>query len=249
MEIVEIAGLRFGRGLPKICVPLTGANMPALLNEAQMARDLPADLYEWRADGFFGSRSEALDMLGRELYGKPLLCTVRTKREGGNADLAPEAYESLLSELLDKGGFGLLDIELSCGEDLVRRLIERAREKGVGTVVSRHDFEKTPSEEEMVRTLLRMKELGADLPKLAVMPQSPEDVAALLTATVRAAGQIGPVITMSMGSLGKLSRVSGAVTGSCLTFGAGQNASAPGQIGAEDLRAILEDLDPEESRR
>ncbi len=246
LEIVEIAGLRFGEGLPKICVPLTGESAPALLGEAQGARDLPADLFEWRMDSFFGSFSETLDMLGRELLGKPLLCTMRTKAEGGGGDLPPDAYEVFLSSLLDQGGFQLLDIELSCGEDRVRRLAEKARSKGLGVVISRHDFEKTPPEEEIFRTLVDMKELGADLPKMAVMPREPKDVLTLLSATLRASNAVGPVVTMSMGSLGRLSRVSGGLFGSCMTFGAGENSSAPGQINAEDLKAILEDIDPRE---
>ncbi len=249
MNIVEIAGLRFGEGLPKICVPLTGGSLLALLDEARHVRDLPADLYEWRMDSFFGSFSEALDVLNRELEGKPLLCTMRTKAEGGAGELSPEAYEAFLSGLLDLGGFSLLDVELSCGEDRVRRLVEKARKQGVGTVVSRHDFVKTPPQGEIVRTLRDMKELGADLPKMAVMPQRPQDVLALLSATLQASEEIGPVVTMSMGDLGQISRVSGALFGSCMTFGTGRNASAPGQIDTEDLRAILEDLDPGRKER
>lgn len=244
MDIVEIGGLCFGKGLPKICIPLTGGGMPALLSEMQEVRDLPADLYEWRIDTFFGSYSEGLDALNRKLAGKPLLCTLRTKKEGGRAELAPEGYEAFLSGLLDRGGFQLLDIELSCGEDRVKRLLERARCKGIGTVVSLHDFEKTPPEEEIFRTLEKMKKLGADLPKVAVMPESPRDVLSLLSATLRARETLGPVITVSMGSLGKLSRISGQIFGSCLTFGSGQSSSAPGQINAEDLQAILEDISP-----
>lgn len=245
LDAIKLAGLSFGQGLPKICIPLMGETSAALLCEAGEAASLPADLFEWRLDGFFtGSVSQSLEGLKRELGGKPLLCTLRTRREGGAADLSPESYEIFLSALLDQGGFELLDIELSCGEGRVRRLVEKARKAGIGTVVSRHDFEKTPPEGEMLDTLKAMKALGADLPKLAVMPQSPHDVLALLSVTLRAREEIGPVITMSMGELGKLSRVSGALTGSCMTFGAAARASAPGQMNAEDLQAILEDLSP-----
>ena len=51
---VETQGLRFGEGLPKVCVPLTGQGVPALLSEMQAVSALPADLYEWRLDCFFG---------------------------------------------------------------------------------------------------------------------------------------------------------------------------------------------------
>ena len=242
MKTVDISTIRFGEGLPKICVPLTGGGMPALLSEISYVKSLPADLFEWRVDHYFGSFSEALRALRDGLSHAPLLVTVRTKAEGGKSELPPEAYEAFLSGLLDQGGFQLLDIELSCGEERVRRLIEKCREKSVRVVLSRHCFAHTPAEDEIVRTLVRMKELGADLPKMAVMPKTSQDVLTLLSATLRASQMIGPVITMAMGDLGKLSRVSGQAFGSCVTFAAGQEASAPGQIGAEDLRAILEDL-------
>lgn len=245
MSYIEIAGLCFGKGRPKICVPLTGRSMPELLSEARMVRDLPADLYEWRIDCFFGTLDSALDALRGELGEKPLLCTVRTAREGGEAELSPEEYRKQLLELLDLGNFQILDIELSAGEEIVTELKEKAKKKGIGVVISRHDFEKTPPEEEMAAALEKMKALGADLPKLAVMPKSPEDVLALLSATLSASRKLGPVITMSMGSLGKVSRVSGEIFGSCMTFGVGKAASAPGQIDTEDLLAILEDVSPE----
>lgn len=240
MKSIEIAGLRFGEGLPKICVPLVGGGGPALLNEIAAVKGLPADLFEWRADHFYGGFKLGLEALqGLE---KPVLCTLRTVREGGKADLTPAEYEEKVSELLDLSGFQLVDIELACGEERVCRLMVKAREKGVGVVVSKHDFAKTPPENEIYETLKTMHALGADLPKMAVMPRSPEDVLHLLSATLRASRELGPVITMAMGNLGKVSRVSGQVFGSCMTFGAGQDASAPGQVNAEDLRAIMEDL-------
>jgi len=76
-----------------------------------------------------------------------------------------------------------------------------------------------------------------------VMPSSVDDVLTLLSATAeRAKVSKTPLITMSMGSLGAVSRVCGELTGSCLTFGTLGKASAPGQIGAEELIGILEAL-------
>ena len=150
-------------------------------------------------------------------------------------------------DLLQTGGFGFVDIELSCGEERAARLAELAKSRGISVVLSKHDFHQTPPKEEIAATLRRMKALGADLPKYAVMPRTPGDVLALLAATWEASSEIGPVITMSMGELGKITRAGGGVFGSCLTFGAGLNASAPGQIDAENLRAILEDLQPYDS--
>ena len=49
-----------------------------------------------------------------------------------------------------------------------------------------------------------------------------------------------PVITMSMGGTGLISRLCGEVFGSACTFGAVGKASAPGQIGASDLGTVLD---------
>lgn len=243
LKCVEVAGLRFGEGLPKICVPLTETTMSALLEEAAHVRALPADLYEWRIDCFSGDVGFALSALESALAPGPLLCTMRTRQEGGAGEPVGEAYEDFLTALLERGGFQLLDIEFSHERERVERLYRKAEEKGVAVVFSRHDFSATPPEDEIVKTLVEMSRVGPCLPKYAVTPHTPEDVLTLLKATQRASCEVGPVITMAMGPLGKLTRVCGQVFGSCMSFGAGKNASAPGQLGAEDLRAIMEDLD------
>lgn len=243
MNVIETAGLRFGEGLPKICVPLTGQDMNALREELKEAAALPADLYEWRVDCFSGDPAAALPEVAK-MAGRPLLCTIRTQQEGGNSPLGPEEYERAVRGLLDAGGFPLIDIEFACGWERAARLVELARERGVATVVSKHYFTKTPTTSRMLGLLTEMKALGADLPKLAVMPRTAIDVLRLMEATVKAQERLGlgPVITMSMGALGKISRAAGGFTGSCMTFGAGANASAPGQIPAGELAAVLKIL-------
>ena len=116
MRCIQLQGLRFGEGLPKLCVPLTGNGMPALLSELQQVADLPADLFEWRLDCFFGNPLPVLPQVLENLGDKPLLCTLRTQGEGGQARLSPEEYERRLVDLLQTGGFGFVDIELSCGD-------------------------------------------------------------------------------------------------------------------------------------
>lgn len=244
-RVVELAGLRFGEGTPKICVPLVARTLSGLKREAEAACGLPADLCEWRLDHFTNDFREGIALLRQALPKKPILCTLRTRRDGGLFDGDAEEYEQYLLALLKQGGFQFLDIEISCGENRVRSLAEKARRQGIGVVVSSHDFEKTPEAEQLYSTLVNMKALGADLPKLAVMPHVAEDVLALFTATLRAFREIGPVITMAMGALGAPSRVLGQLVGSCLTFGAGQSVSAPGQLGAVDLKLFLTKLNSE----
>ena len=76
------------------------------------------------------------------------------------------------------------------------------------------------------------------------MPQTEEDVLRLLSVTSEfyKENPDTPIISMSMGKLGMISRLCGETFGSCVTFGAGKNASAPGQIPVEKLQMILTTL-------
>lgn len=165
--------------------------------------------------------------------------------EGGTKDISFESYLSLNLEMIDTGLIDLIDVEFfSIPCENVKNLIHAAHEKGIKVVASNHDFCKTPSCEELVMRLTAMREAGADLPKIAVMPTCKEDVLTLLMAThkVSSLPEFPPVITMSMGSLGSLSRILGEFTGSCLTFGTAGEESAPGQIPAGKLKELLTQL-------
>jgi 3-dehydroquinate dehydratase-1 len=96
----------------------------------------------------------------------------------------------------------------------------------------------------MVTRLTAMQQAGADLPKLAVMPNSPSDVLELLAATAEMAEQHPetPVITMSMGALGAVSRLCGETFGSAMTFANPGQASAPGQVALDVVNEVLDSL-------
>ena len=86
-----------------------------------------------------------------------------------------------------------------------------------------------------------MQRLGAYICKIATMPHSPADVLTLLDATriMSAEHADRPLITMAMGALGIVSRVSGETFGSAATFGMAGTPSAPGQIPVEDLHEVM----------
>ena len=83
----------------------------------------------------------------------------------------------------------------------------------------------------------KMQDMGADIPKIAVMPQNKADVLTLLAATEEMSRVYAdrPIITMSMGGDGVISRLCGEVFGSSMTFGAVGQVSAPGQISVDQL--------------
>lgn len=249
MKSIQIRKLTLGEGIPKICVPIVGKTEKEILAAAKEIAASPADIVEWRADFFEGLLEEdrVKEMLGklRETLGEmPLLFTIRTKAEGGAFAGTKEQYVSCTGWAICSGFADAVDTELFQGEDTVQVILGKAHQAGVKVIGSNHDFAATPAKEEIIRRLRRMQELGMDVAKIAVMPQSAEDVLTLLSATeeMRTHYAKVPLITMSMGAQGVISRLAGEQFGSALTFGMIGKASAPGQIPAEELRMMLERL-------
>ena len=171
----------------------------------------------------------------------PLLFTFRTDKEGGSQSITCEDYVNLLENAAKTGFVDLIDVEAFFDTDRTESLMKRLKECGVYVAASNHHFDRTPSIEEMVKRMETMDRFGADILKLAVMPKSDEDLMSLLTATVMMKRRTEkPVITMSMGKTGVLSRLCGEASGSAVTFAAGIKASAPGQIPAERMRRTLQ---------
>lgn len=243
---VEVRGIRIGEGIPKICVPIVEKTREGILAAAEAFDKTALDIVEWRADWFdgvfdFAQVEEVLKGLRGLLGGIPVLFTFRTAGEGGEKEIETDAYTTLNTQAAATGLVDLVDVELFTGDEVVKEIVEAAHVCGVKVVASSHDFAGTPAKAEIVSRLCRMQELGADIPKIAVMPRNKEDVLTLLDATREMAEEHAdrPIITMSMNGTGLISRLCGEVFGSALTFGTAGKASAPGQIDASELRKVL----------
>lgn len=249
MSCVDIRGCRIGEGRPKVILPIVERAEAAILEKAAQFSTLQADCVEWRVDYFEGARApgavaRCLAKMRVILRDKLLLVTIRTKAEGGELALRHTEYTDLLHTILDTDCADLIDIEFfTAGADLPL-LVEQAHTAGVPVVCSSHDFAKTPPRAELVERMVQMQQAGADLPKLAVMPQSRTDVLELLTATAEMADlhPETPVITMSMGALGAVSRLAGEAFGSAMTFANPGQASAPGQVSLDIVNEVLDAL-------
>lgn len=243
---VKIRNTEIGGGIPKICVPLAVRNREELEAALEGLAKAPWDLVEWRADFYEeiekeSRRREALELIRGALGERPLLFTFRTAAEGGNRSIENRAYFNLNREAAKSGLVDLVDIEICRDEEEAGRLAEELHREGVFALGSNHDFAGTPPRQEIVRRLRRMQERNMDITKIAVMPRRRLDVLELLVAAVEMEEVHGdrPCVTMSMGGLGVISRVSGGFSGSAITFGTVGRSSAPGQLPAEKLEDIL----------
>lgn len=246
MKTVTVRNVTLGSGMPKICLPIIGKTKAELVKEVEKCLTLSCDLIEWRVDHFTDVEDSAkvieMAKILRELLGEtPLLLTFRTAKEGGVHELADNKYFELYHSVIPTGLIDLVDLELFMPAAEVAGTVELAHQSGVAVVMCNHDFDATPAYEEIINRLKMMQAKNADICKIAVMPQSSDDVLTLLKATNDMYHQFAdrPLITMSMGQLGAVSRTTGEIFGSAMTFGAAEQTSAPGQISANQLKETL----------
>lgn len=247
MNTVKIKNIEIGSGMPKICVPIVAVSKEDILKEAEYIKTIKADIVEWRADWFenvfdIEKVKEVLSDLSNILGDIPLLFTFRTKKEGGEKEIELEFYAELNIAAANTEFVDMVDVEIFSGDAIVSTIIEAVHLAGKKIIASNHDFFATPDKNDIISRLVKMQNMGADISKIAVMPNSKKDVLTLLAATEEMVSEHAtkPVVTMSMGGKGLISRLSGEVFGSAITFGAAKKASAPGQIAVAELYNVLD---------
>ncbi len=115
-----------------------------------------------------------------------------------------------------------------------------AEENGKTVLLSHHNFKETPRLEEMQKMLYNMHSAGGEILKLAFRPNDADDVVNMLKIVKIGKEAIGnKVIGISMGELGKMTRLAGGDFGSCLTYGYITDNSAPGQVHASKIKDAL----------
>lgn len=246
VELAELAKLPV-----KTIVPITAKTKEQAIAQAKViAANADADLAEFRIDLLsFASDTTQVIALGQELKqilgAKPVIATIRTHNEGGQLTISDADYGKTYQAYLQQPFMDMLDVEMFRDQHIVKNTVKLAHAKKVLIVMSNHDFKKTPPEAEIIKRLLKQDELGADILKIAVMPQNKQDVFTLMNATLNVSQQSKkPLLTMSMGKLGTISRIATANMGGSFSFGMIGESSAPGQIDVTQLKQFLKTVQP-----
>lgn len=237
-----------GDGKPLICIPIMDEKKDDIIAEVKRLTAEHAEMIEWRADAFEGVESpnavrEVLKEIAPLVKETILVFTFRSKEQGGMHSMADEKVYDLHQVAAESKVVDFIDLEYFYTDNADVE-IYKLQKMGAKVITSHHDFNETPSSNILFMLLEQMKHSNADIVKLAVMPQCAEDVLRLLEETNHFHNRypMQPLITMSMGKLGVVSRVCGELFGSCVTFGVGKNASAPGQLPMAKLEEILDIL-------
>ena len=224
-----------------IATALTDAAPGGQAHQARLAQQQGAQALELRADLLADPAQVRVALTAvRAASSLPLLLTYRSATEGGKGAGHGQGYEDYLASLLQlRPPVAAVDIEMACLAS--KALVAEAKAGGYDVVGSCHDFTATPSAAQIAEKLAQITAAGADITKVAYMPRTAQDVAALRHAAHDFAGAYPhqPLIAISMGQLGAPSRTDLA---NCLTFAtiADGAASAPGQATIAHVRAWLE---------
>lgn len=210
-----------------ICVPIFKPDLGSALETANKALKLGADILEFRIDALEDPDIDKLISFSDAVKGK-LIATNRISSEGGLFKGSEGERTEILMEVAGYADY--VDIELQTEEKYRSKVIKASN----SSIISFHDFEKTPSVEELMEIVKHEKELG-DLAKFAVMPRNMGDTLKVFQVLLQVENTIG----ISMGDLGRYTRVTASLFGSPLTFASLDEESAPGQLDIESTKLFL----------
>ena len=249
--MLKVKNREIGVGKPLVCVSVMDEERLGIVDEIKRLVENGVEMVEWRVDAFSGVKSpnavrQVLQEIAPIVKDTILVFTFRSKEQGGECSLSSEKVYDLHQVAAESRVVDFIDVEYFYTEDADVE-IYNLQKMGVKVITSHHDFHETPSSDVLFMLLEQMNHSNADIVKMAMMPNSTEDVLRLLEETNHFHKRYPkqPLITMAMGKLGVISRVAGETFGSCVTFGAGKNASAPGQIEMKRLAQILDALSGE----
>jgi len=215
---------------PMICAPILEKKSESVLQSAKKAVDLGADILEFRIDALENPDADMVQNLIAEID-FPVIATNRIKSEGGFFNGSEEERISILTNAAKYAD--IVDIELQTENKLRQKVINSSK----STIISYHDFKKTPSFEELLNVVKKEKEIG-DIAKFSVMPNNNKDTLTVL----KVLSEVPNTIGIAMGDIGKYTRLVAPIFGSPITFASINKESAPGQLDIQTTKYILEKL-------
>lgn len=223
---------------PKICIPVAAGGFGQIRKQSGLIAARAPDFIEFRADYLINPRVfnilRAIDIIKEDNKTTPVIFTLRSKKEGGFCALAKNKRVKIINGVLDAGSCAVCDIEASLGSDVLK-LAERAKENGVSTIISYHNFKTCPSEKAIVKIWKKALAARPDYIKIAVTAKNYACLNILSGALRKTARGAPGLILIAMGSAGVITRVAG----SAITFAPVSGKTAPGQLPYDKLKSML----------
>jgi 3-dehydroquinate dehydratase-1 len=214
-----------------ICVPIFEKNYESVIQSAENSIEAGADIIEFRIDAMNHPNPDDVVNIIKDIN-HPLIATNRRIDEGGFFRGSESERMEILLEASKHAD--IIDIELETDPYQMSKIIKASK----STIISFHDFEKTPNIDVLLEVVSRERKLG-DIAKFAVMPNNISDTVVVLNVL----SQVENTIGISMGDLGRYTRIVAPLFGSPITFASLDSKSAPGQLDIQSTKYLLDKLE------
>lgn len=214
-----------------ICVPIFEKNYESVIQSAENSIEAGADIVEFRIDAMDHPNPDDVVNIIKDIK-HPLIATNRRIDEGGFFKGSESERTEILLEAAKHAD--IIDLELETDLDQMNKIIKVSK----STIISYHDFVKTPQVDVLLEVVNRERKLG-DLAKFAVMPNNISDTLVVLNVL----SQVEKTIGISMGDLGRYTRIVAPLFGSPITFASHNSKSAPGQLDIQSTKNLLDKLE------
>lgn len=185
------------------------------------------EFVELRLDNWSLSDTDLMDLFGKKAK---ILATCRS------GYLSEEKREEILSKAINYGA-DYVDIELESSDLFKRNILSKAKKSHCKTIISYHNYSKTPTQLELTEIFHACKTFHTDVIKIVCFAHSMEDISRL-----QSLYQFKfPLISFAMGDLGKNSRFNSLKLGAPFTYVSMSNETktAEGQIEISEMIEFL----------
>ncbi|HUX99244.1 MAG TPA: type I 3-dehydroquinate dehydratase [Candidatus Deferrimicrobium sp.] len=221
-----------------ICIAISAEDHSSAMEKSHKAIQNGADFIEIRVDHFKNPFNTDFAKLVQGIQSK-LILTIRKTDEGGEFAFEENQRIELIKRAIDSRPYAV-DLELSMDLSTLTALIAQAKQKDVRTILSYHDFQKTPDISKMKDIIVDATKKQADFVKIIGTAISIEDNLKFLSLPHFAKEHKIQIITFAMGSKGIISRILSPIFGAAFTFAALDKPTAPGQISIKEMKKNLE---------
>lgn len=235
-----------GGGNFSICAIIRGQNIEEINEEIDTILDQGPDMIEWRSDYYnfsdVNSKCEIINLFNDKIPDLPIMYTPYFE------DIKKEERELHIQGLLDfinKTKVDMINLNFFDIDDIASHLIDEINNKDMYAILTKRYLNNTPSIDEMMGVLLKMKYLGADVVQLVTKPKDYNDVLSLFRVTNEFNNQENtlPLITTSLTNIGLISRIVGFPFGSTLAYAYTNAPTIDGQIKIKELKEIYKILE------
>lgn len=235
---LTIGRLKLG-SVPRVVAAISDSDISRLAIETIERVDileLRIDMFENQSPGYV----EKMFNSAKVRFDKPIIATIRNSDEGGFLKLNNNQKYELFERVMPF--VDAVDVEVN-SDELLKKIVSLCKTHNKLVIGSYHNFNNTPNLEDLTKIVIKAKQYGANIVKIAVMANTKSDIAKLASFTDKNK-EVG-LITISLGAIGHISRIFNSVIGSLMTYGYVGNPSVAGQMSALDIVEYLRIFDAE----